>query len=80
MTIKTSNTNFQHFSGSGIDTVEFARTINAIIIDVTGNVVWSLDGGTNFMPICEGTHQFDRLNHKEISFDGTGSYSGVGMA
>ena len=80
MTVNTSNTNFQHFSGSSTDAVEFSRSINSVIIDITGNVVWSLDGGTNFMPLCEGTHQFERLNHTKIFFDGTGSYSGVGMS
>ena len=80
MTIKTSNTNFQHFSGTGTETVEFTRTVNAVIIDITGVVTWSLDGGTNFMPLAAGTYQFERLNHSKIFFTGAGTYSGVGMS
>ena len=80
MAIQTSNTNFQHFSSTGRNTVNFQRKIGSVIIHIVGSVVWSLDGGLNFMPICEGTHQFERLNHNALFFDGNGSYSGVGMS
>jgi len=69
----------QHFSGSGKDDITFGRPIQNIIISTAGDVSLSFDGGVNFMPICDGTHQFEHVHVKQLHFEG-GSWSGIGVA
>jgi hypothetical protein len=69
----------QHFAGAGKDDVTFGRPIQNLIITTSGDVSISFDGGFNFMPICDGTHQFEHISRKTLFFEG-GSWSGVGIA
>ena len=69
----------QHFSGSGKDDVSFGRPVQNLLLTTTGDVSISFDGGTNFMLLGDGTHQFEHIHVKQLHFEG-GSWTGVGVA
>lgn len=80
MTINTENQAYQHFSGSAVNDIIFARPIHHLILTTSGTVGLSLDGGDNFMTITAGTHQFLYLHAKRIYFNGSGTWSGIGIS
>ena len=80
MTINTTSTAHQYFSGAGVGDVAFARSISQLIITTTGTVGMSLDEGQNFMPITAGTYQFEFVWAKTLFFNGSGAWSGFGIA
>jgi hypothetical protein len=80
MTIVTSNTNIQYFSSSDTETHQFYRAASNIIITFSGTNNMSMDG-YNYIPMTAGTFHFDHLGFiKNLSFTGTGTRSGFGIA
>jgi hypothetical protein len=79
MAIETLKTAYQHFNGTGEETIIFSRSVNTIILTTASAVTISFDDGENFMDVANGTHQFDHLHVKTLKF-GNGTWSGVGVA
>lgn len=81
MTIKLNPVAHQHFAGSGKDDVEFGgaeivgRSVRHLILTTSGGVSISFDG-SNFLPVCDGTHTFN-VPLRRIWFEG-GTWSGIG--
>lgn len=77
--METRNSAYQHFAGNGVGTVTFTRSVQMIILTVSGTATISFDGGATFMPIGNGTYQFTNLHVKNLDF-GAGTWDGVGLA
>ena len=75
-----------HFSSTGVGSVQFGRTvtqlprsISNLIVTVSGGTTISFDGGVNFLPLTDGTHQFLYLHSAKLHF-GNGTWAGVGIS
>ena len=77
--IYPAKSSMQYFSGTGANTVHFGRTINCLIITVTGTVQVSLDN-LNFLTIAAGTHQLSPFPVQILYLQGGGTYEGYGVA
>ncbi len=78
--METRNSAMQHFSGTGAGTVTFRRSIQSLILTVSGGATtMSFDGGSTFMPVTNGTYQFTNISVKTMNF-GAGVWAGIGIA
>lgn len=77
--IDAPKTAHSFFTGTGANTVIFARPINKIILTVTGVVNMSLDTGANFMLVTPGTYEFS-FYRAQVDFTGAGTYTGYGIS
>lgn len=77
--METRNSAYQHFAGTGADTVTFTRSVQTLILTVSDSTTISFDGGDNFIPLVDGTYQFVNLHVKDLDF-GEGTWDGVGLA
>lgn len=68
-----------YFSGTGPEVVEFGRSAMQLYLTVSGGVGVSLDGGTNFLTLADGTHVLPYPNIRKIYFR-NGAWSGYAIA
>jgi len=68
-----------HFSGTGAETVYFARGVTTLYITTDASTTISFDGGVNFMTMTANTHVFINTSIKQLAF-GAGTWSGVGIS
>lgn len=80
--VPTQDRSIQHFQTlTGTNTVLFQRPVNSLFLTITSTIDISFDGGTHFMNLPAGHHQFYHLpGLDEINLQGAGTVTGVGFS